>query len=317
MKQIRDFQKQKHNPSLFLFFIREYGSIKKTPAEQAGIKLELGQNKIENLIKLASKSSQLYEKHPVFAEPENKDGKIWRYIDFTKFTSMIDGRSLFFVKASKLRDPYEGTMPEYNDQIRRSVYESQKQNFKDDDQFEKFLQSTPKGLRATYKQNKETMLINSWHENDYESASMWQLYSQGNSGIAIQSTFKKLYECFSKNIEDKIWIGKVKYLDFKKEWMDEGNIFDPFIIKRKSFSSEMEIRALTLHPEDPISNQKGQKQDRLIENGMYVPVDLEILIEKIYVSPFAQNWVTKTIQSVATKFHLNKEIIQSDLYALD
>jgi len=30
--------------------------IKKTPAEQAGIKLDLGENKIENLIKLASKS---------------------------------------------------------------------------------------------------------------------------------------------------------------------------------------------------------------------------------------------------------------------
>ena len=36
-------------------FIREHGSIKKTPAEKAGIKLDLGQNKIENLIKLASK----------------------------------------------------------------------------------------------------------------------------------------------------------------------------------------------------------------------------------------------------------------------
>ena len=35
-------------------FIREHGSIKKTPAEQAGIKLELGQNKISDLIKLAS-----------------------------------------------------------------------------------------------------------------------------------------------------------------------------------------------------------------------------------------------------------------------
>jgi len=36
-------------------FIREHGSIKKTSAEKAGIKLNLGQNKIENLIKLASK----------------------------------------------------------------------------------------------------------------------------------------------------------------------------------------------------------------------------------------------------------------------
>jgi len=39
-------------------FVREHSSIKKTPAEQAGIKLELGQNKIENLIKLASKIKQ-------------------------------------------------------------------------------------------------------------------------------------------------------------------------------------------------------------------------------------------------------------------
>ena len=36
-------------------FVREHGSIKQTPAEKAGIKLDLGQNKIETLIKLASK----------------------------------------------------------------------------------------------------------------------------------------------------------------------------------------------------------------------------------------------------------------------
>lgn len=38
-------------------FIREHGSIKKTPAEQAGLKLDLGNNKIESLIKLASTNS--------------------------------------------------------------------------------------------------------------------------------------------------------------------------------------------------------------------------------------------------------------------
>jgi len=37
-------------------FVREHNTIKKTPAEQAGIKLDLGQNKIENLIKSATKS---------------------------------------------------------------------------------------------------------------------------------------------------------------------------------------------------------------------------------------------------------------------
>ena len=36
-------------------FVRNHSTIGKTPAEQAGIKLELGENKIESLIKLASK----------------------------------------------------------------------------------------------------------------------------------------------------------------------------------------------------------------------------------------------------------------------
>jgi len=36
-------------------FVRTHGPINQTPAEKAGIKLDLGQNKIENLIKLSSK----------------------------------------------------------------------------------------------------------------------------------------------------------------------------------------------------------------------------------------------------------------------
>lgn len=39
-------------------FVREHSGIKMTPAEKAGIKLNLGQNKIENLIKLATKTNQ-------------------------------------------------------------------------------------------------------------------------------------------------------------------------------------------------------------------------------------------------------------------
>lgn len=38
-------------------FIREHSAIGKTPAEQAGIGLELGQNKIENLIKMATRKN--------------------------------------------------------------------------------------------------------------------------------------------------------------------------------------------------------------------------------------------------------------------
>ena len=40
---------------IYYNFVLEHGSIKKTPAEQDGMKLDLGVNKLETLIKLASK----------------------------------------------------------------------------------------------------------------------------------------------------------------------------------------------------------------------------------------------------------------------
>ncbi len=39
-------------------FVRENSTIGKTPAEKAGIKLNLGENKIENLIRLAKSRKQ-------------------------------------------------------------------------------------------------------------------------------------------------------------------------------------------------------------------------------------------------------------------
>ena len=39
-------------------FIRKHSSIGQTPAEKAGIKLDLGEDKITNLIKFASKSKR-------------------------------------------------------------------------------------------------------------------------------------------------------------------------------------------------------------------------------------------------------------------
>ena len=37
-------------------FVREHSTIKKTPAEKAGIKLNLEENKIENLIRQSAKA---------------------------------------------------------------------------------------------------------------------------------------------------------------------------------------------------------------------------------------------------------------------
>ena len=149
------------------------------------------------------------------------DGRIWRYMDSPRFVSMLDRKALFFVKASKFRDPYEGTVPKYNDFNRALVYEEQKNSFQSEEQFNRFIETIPSTMKSLFKDLSEIILINSWHYNEYESAAMWDIYSQANAGIAIQSTYRKLRDSFQNNTDDTIWIGKVDYLDFNKEWMNE------------------------------------------------------------------------------------------------
>src|SRR5688500_2598177 len=126
--------------------------------------------------------------HPTFIPPEDQNAKIWRYIDYAKFVSLMDRKSLFFTKAINFDDPYEGTVPKYNDMSRRQVYQDTKHRFKDDEQFEYFLRTSPDVNKSIHDRFRKSILINSWHLNDYESAAMWDLYSQRNAGIAIQST---------------------------------------------------------------------------------------------------------------------------------
>ena len=60
----------------------------------------------------------MYQKHPEFEEPSNENIKIWRYLDFTKFVSYLDRKALFFTRADKLDDRFEGKFTDsYEDMI--------------------------------------------------------------------------------------------------------------------------------------------------------------------------------------------------------
>ena len=97
-----------------------------------------------------------------------------------------------------------------------------------------------------------------WHENDYESAAMWKLYSDLENGIAIQSTFKNLKECFFEDEPDVV-IGKVEYLNYNEDSIPWGNklyIYKPFMYKRRSFEYENEIWAIIFVRNEEKRNNK-------------------------------------------------------------
>lgn len=232
------------------------------------------------------------EIHPCFEPPKNTDVKIWRYMDFTKYVSLLESRSLFFSRSDLFNDPYEGATSHLNALIRPKLYPKFPDKlFTDSSKFAEWV--------------RQWTFINCWHMNAHESAAMWKLYARTNEAVAIQSTYQRLYSC----VKDNAYIGVVKYIDYEKEWLPEGNSFWPFVHKRKSFEHEMELRAviqeLPLH-EDCIS--VGLQNHEI---GKLISIKPEDLITNVYVAPSAPEWFAILVQVVTKKFGFNFEVNQS------
>jgi hypothetical protein len=219
-------------------------------------------------------------REPSFDIPQTSE-KVWRYMDLAKFISLIDKEQLFFSRVDMFGDPYEGILPSVSQRT------------------------------TNLDRRRRSILVNSWHLSEYESAAMWAIYSQVNSGIAIQSTYGRLDECFEKT-PDPVYIGKVKYIDYSREQIDDRNILLPFVHKRKSFAYENELRVITVTP-----NGRHIQDSLEGEQGKYVKVDLGKLIERIYVSPRAPPWLGELVKSILERFgHESYKVRVSKLYSL-
>jgi hypothetical protein len=134
------------------------------------------------------------------------------------------------------------------------------------------------------------------------------LYAQAAEAIAIQSNFTNLFNC----LPESHYVGLVRYADYKLEALKiSGNLFFPFLYKRKSFEHEHELRVVHLLP--PEEGQNFLERDT--STGMWTSVNLSQLIARIYVSPSSPRWFRELVQDVSKKYGLSANVLQSDLDA--
>jgi len=257
-----------------------------------------------------NEASELYFDHPAFEKPTNEKIKIWRYMDFTKFVSLLDKKSLYFSSIARLDDPFEGSMITVDPNSLVRELDDPNLNIEKIETMLPRLSMILKGITR----------VNCWYMNDYESSAMWKLYLKSNEGIAIQSTFKRLCDSFHVDNKNAVFVGKVKYIDYDKNNIPTESSFSPFLHKRISFQHEKELRVIINHI--PTLLKFGIKiVDKktidiiidILEERAYIPIDLEILIERIYISPASPSWILELTESVVKKYDLEKEIIQSNL----
>lgn len=238
----------------------------------------------------------MYVKHSKIELPDDVSKKIWRYISFAKFVHLIDSESLFFCRADKFTDKWEGVFPKKMIEI----FDLGKKTLPSSDGKEYSI--------CEWQKMKEgrSHLINCWHLSDHESDAMWQLYSGENQGIAIQSTLQRFIDSF-KITQERVWIGLVKYEDFNN-WRPDFSRHDPiflktFFLKRLGFEHEKEIRAII---------NKAYKEHKC-EVGIPVEVDLSALIENIYISPILDDPFKELVENIIRKYNFNFNVKKSEL----
>lgn len=234
---------------------------------------------------------------PLFVPPSDPNTKIWRYMDFPKYISMLEHNALFFARADMLGDPHEGSLPKIQ------------LTYGTDNIPEEIKQQHALSNAEWLKWHRKWTMVNCWTMNQFESLAMWNSYTVCNESLAIQSTYTSLRSLLSEQIQ----IGMVYYIDYENEPQKfQGNLLSPVMHKMKEHGDERELRAINFY----IPTIDGGRLDFSAEptsTGEWQPVDLNRLIEVIKVSPRAAPWFTELLEGVSAKYGINKPILPSAL----
>lgn len=141
--------------------------------------------------------------------------------------------------------------------------------------------------------------VSSWHASDHESEAMWRIYSPMQEALALRSTYERLRQ----GLPDFVRIHLVQYADSPPPSDDP---LLPYFFKRKAYEHEKELRAVTGN----VPPGYGAVEE---ETGWQLPIDVGLVIERVYVSPFAQHWFYELVQGVIRRYGLNIPVERSEL----
>ena len=199
---------------------------------------------------------------------------LWRYMSFEKFVNVVATGSLFFARADKYNDKFEGYIPESTT-----------------------LPHKPEVNRVD-SNLRPYIMCNCWHKREEESMGMWDKYHLRNSGIAIKTTMENL----ENSLPDKpnVFIGKIEYINNHNEIEmpeDVDNfLYYPYFYKRKPFEYEHEVRA--------IIDISSIPRDVSYEFGIPLKINVQTLIDEdseVIVSPHADEWIAGTLELIVNR----------------
>lgn len=210
----------------------------------------------------------MFSASKILSPPPNSRQLLWRYFPYERLLDLLVSEELFFAHLPVLSDGLEGSLTERTrDKLFRWFHERNGDA------------AVAHREVALYEKHQEAFFVNCWHMNNVESYLMWKVYA--DRGFAVRTTFERIQAAFEP-FKGSIAGGVVEYIDFERDTTELGNVFSHVITKDLPYIDEREFRLLFWRVEPKNTDTA------LSSNGVRVRVDLQMLIDKIYVSPLVK-----------------------------
>jgi hypothetical protein len=248
---------------------------------------------------------------------------VWRYLTFAKFISVLDLRALWMSRLGSLLDQFEGALP---DKTRENMIASDLK-WKTTFEGRPELQEQLAGMTdRNVADGRDVLVVNCWFLGESESPQMWKEYVGSTEGVAIRSTLKRLDQSILAK-QEFTTIGKVNYVDFSKYDMGiyiGSRAGERALLKAEKYSFENEVRIVThnlvcpgcLNPDGspPTRTQlDGPGMYDPDRPGLYLQVNLRILIETVITAPGAAPWFNDLVAKLWKRYQLDATVEKSKL----
>lgn len=149
-------------------------------------------------------------------------------------------------------------------------------------------------LRAQRLAHRHSTYLSCWRQG-CESEAMWRLYCGPHEGVAMVTTFGKLKASLT---DPAARLGAVQYLDYSRDTLPSDNPYEPIMHKRIAFEHEKEVRValITVMPPEAAGPAGG-----LGSSGREMPWDVETVLDRVVVSPYAPEWYLDVVREVFAK----------------
>jgi hypothetical protein len=229
-------------------------------------------------------------------------------MDFAKFVALLAKRQLFFARADRLSDAFEGAKgllerkeqwdKFYRDFFRDALSTVPGGSTQTPAEIEAQLPRMIRDMEQIGERDRRSTYISCWHRNAHESEAMWRLYSGFvQNAIAVVTTVGRLRRSLGE--ARGIRIGEVEYIDLASSY---AGINQTFWRKRLSFQHEREVRA--------IIRVYGKA---LPDHGIVKDCDLDVLIESVFISPEAPGWFAEVVDDTMSRYGVNVKAQQSSI----